>query len=155
MISGATPSPEFLKIALFVELVNRLGEARLRVSGSSMLPSIWAGDVLAVQQCGTRDAHVGDVVVFVRDGRLFAHRVVAEDASSLVTQGDAMLSQDPPVTDAELLGRVVSVSRAGKSVPVSANVSVSGRLMTTLVRRSSLAGRILQRGYRLRRRGAA
>ena len=35
-----------------VEVLRRFGEARLRVTGSSMLPTVWPGDLVAVQGVG-------------------------------------------------------------------------------------------------------
>lgn len=129
MIPDSTLSEESATNALFIDLLNRLGEARIRVTGSSMRPAIAAGDVLTVRQSRAGDAHPGDVVLFTRDGRLFAHRVVARATDGkLVTRGDSLGSEDPPVADGEFLGRVASVDRP------------------------SLVRRILRRGQQLRRR---
>jgi len=155
MVPESTALGESARIALFIDLLNRLGEARFRVTGSSMFPSVRPGDILTVRQCDARNARVGDIALFTRDRRLFAHRVVAHADGSLVTQGDAIPMPDSPVTGSEFLARVVSVNRSGREVPVCADNSVLGRLTAALVRRSSLASRILQRGYLLRRRAVA
>jgi len=155
MAPESTALGESARIALFIDLLNRFGEARFHVSGSSMLPSVRPGDILTVRQCDARDARVGDIALFTRHSRLFTHRVVAHSGGSLVTQGDAIPTPDPVVTESEFLARVVSVNRAGREVPVCVDNSVLGRLTAALVRRSSLAGRILQRGYGLRRRAVA
>ena len=107
---------ELAGVALFIDLLSQIGEARLGVSGSSMLPSIWPGDVLTVRQCSQSDVHIGDIAVFTRAGRLFAHRVVQRDGVTLITQGDGVPSQDPPVGPDALLGRVMCASRNGRRV---------------------------------------
>jgi len=155
VVPDSTAPGESARISLFIDLLSQLGEASFRVTGSSMLPSVRPGDILTVRQCDARDARVGDIALFTRDRRLFAHRVVAHSGASLVTQGDAIPTPDPPVTTSEFLARVVSVNRAGREVPVCVDNSVSGRLIAALVRRSSLASRILQRGYLLRRHSVA
>ena len=53
---------------------------------------------------------IGDVVLFTRFERLFAHRVISIGAGLLITQGDNLESPDAPVLDSEFLGRV-SVER--------------------------------------------
>lgn len=85
----STALGESARISLFIDLLNRLGEARFRATGSSMLPSVRPGDILTVHQCEMRDARVGDIALFTRDSRLFAHQVVAHSDGNLVTQGAA------------------------------------------------------------------
>jgi signal peptidase I len=131
MTPDSTAIAESVRVALFAELLNRAGEARIPVCGSSMLPSIWTGDVLTVRRCSTGEMSVGDVAMFVREERLFAHRVVATASHSLVTQGDNLDSADAPVSQEEFLGRVVGVERP------------------------SLVRRIVRRGRHFRRRVVA
>ena len=113
----ADPGSE-VKQSLAVEVLRRFGEARLRVTGSSMLPTVWPGDLVAVRRQGMGEIRRGHVVLFVRDGRFFAHRVVGkirrEDGTLLVTRGDRLKENDPPVSAAELLGRVTGVIRGSR-----------------------------------------
>jgi hypothetical protein len=64
-------------------------------------------------------------VLFLQEGRLFVHRVVdrkeaaSEDRpeeSCLITRGDRLRHEDPPVSAPELLGRVVSIERDNQTV---------------------------------------
>ncbi len=142
-------SMDSTKVELAAEAVRSLGELRFRATGSSMLPAILAGDVLWVRRCGLDEARVGDVVVFARDGRLFAHRVVSRSAGSLITQGDTIPTPDPSVSASELLGKVYSVLRHGKPVPAAMQRTVAGRMTALLLRRSTLVGRVLTRLYSL------
>ena len=102
------------KNELAAALVRSVGRLRLAVVGSSMLPAIRPRDLLLVRRCGIQSTRVGDVVLFTRDSRLFAHRVIASDGSRLVTRGDALDSPDAPIGSAELLGRVERVVRRGR-----------------------------------------
>lgn len=143
---------ESAKIELAAEAVRSLGELRFRAMGSSMFPAIRAGDTLLVRRCGLDEARVGDVVLFARDRRLFAHRVVSRSAGSLITQGDAVPAADPCVNASELLGKVHSVLRKGTPVRTSAVPAFAGRMTALLLRRSTLAGRVLTRLYSLQQR---
>jgi hypothetical protein len=89
------------------------GAVRVRVLGGSMLPSVLPGDILVVRR--DQDPAPGDIVLFTRDDRLFAHRVVARgpqnEASTFLTKGDSLRDVDPPLASSNLLGRVASIQR--------------------------------------------
>lgn len=96
---------------------------RLVARGLSMLPTLWPGDRLTLEGQALDRVREGDVVLFVRDGRFFIHRVLrTSDAGGNVclTRGDAMPDADAAVRPEELLGRVVSVRRYGRKFPVPA-----------------------------------
>ncbi len=89
----------------------------------------------------------GHVVLFVRDGRFFAHRVVGkirrQDRTLLVTRGDRLKENDPPVSQAELLGRVTGVLRGNRRLVPS--ITVGRRIGSWLLRRSELGTRMALR----------
>jgi Peptidase S24-like len=137
---------------LAAEVLVRFGEVRLRVMGSSMLPSVQPGDVLTIQRCVMSVVESGAIVLFTREGRLFAHRVVARRNTHLVTRGDALEWQDPPVRQDQLLGRVVTVTRNGRRrQPPS--LTIGRRIAAAVVRRSARARWLLVAGARVRRPG--
>jgi hypothetical protein len=88
-----------------------------------MLPSIWPGDELAVQPLDGLLPANGEIVVFIRKGRLFAHRVVGRSECGgkvqLLTRGDTLRICDDPVDQSEALGSVVKISREGREIPVT------------------------------------
>lgn len=96
------------KDELAVEVVRSFGKLSLRHTGSSMLPSIWPGDLLCISRCG-------------------------------------IAKPDPPVSTAELLGKVVHLLRREIIVRIRSQLKFPGRAVATLVRRSPLAGRLLTR----------
>jgi hypothetical protein len=89
----------------------------------------------------------GHVVLFVRDGRFFAHRVVGkirqEDSTLLVTRGDRLKENDPPVSPAELLGRVTGVIRGNRHLVPS--ITFWRRTGSWALRRSELGTRMALR----------
>src|ERR1700737_1372956 len=66
--ANVTHSLEPAKAALIKDTLDQFGQVRIRVTGSSMLPSIWPGDVLTIHRGVTSDVRGGDVVLFTRDG---------------------------------------------------------------------------------------
>lgn len=114
------------------EIVRTFGELRLRVFGTSMVPSILPGDLVHIRQAGLNEISPGEVVLFLQNGRLFVHRVVARKAGaapgsavdpSLITRGDRQQQNDPPVSSSELLGRVVSIERDNRKIELRAGGS--------------------------------
>lgn len=101
-------------VELAAAVIRASGRLRVGVHGSSMLPALRPRDVLLVRACPAHRARVGDIVVFVREGRLFSHRVIARSGARLVTRGDALPDSDPPVEPHEMLGRVGRVLRGSR-----------------------------------------
>ena len=146
-------SGDLSKNELAAEVVRSFGELRLRVNGSSMLPAIRPRDVLPIRHCGVDEAGVGDVVLYTRHRRLFAHRVVSCSDAGLVTQGDGVANPDPHGKR----GRIARQDRR-RLAPGhvhSTGIEVDhlpGRITAALVRRSASAGRLLIRLQGLRHR---
>ncbi|HXP81897.1 MAG TPA: S24/S26 family peptidase [Verrucomicrobiae bacterium] len=119
-----------LACGLAEEVVRAFGEVRLRVFGTSMVPSILPGDLVLIQRASLHEISPGEVVLFLQEGRLFVHRVVGRkvaasadrpEESWLITRGDRLRHEDPPVTAPELLGRLVSIERDNQKVGLPAH----------------------------------
>jgi len=132
------------KCDLAAEVLRRFGQLRLQVIGTSMLPSIWPGDVVTIRSSSLNEVIPGGLVLFSRDRRFIVHRVVKVVENGVVTRGDSVLGPDLPVTSDELLGRVVSITSAGKLRKVG-RLGVVGRLLALAVRRSTLISNLLLR----------
>lgn len=117
-----------------------------------MLPTVWPGDTLLVDRVFSEQVSEGDIVLFGRDRRLFAHRVVAKNAvrAQTITQGDGMPQPDLPVSDSELLGRVSFIIRNGRCIELSKTLSASERAIAALVRRSESVARVVVGAHNLR-----
>ena len=92
------------------------GESRLRVTGASMLPAIWPGDVIHVEQCAWSDLREGQIVLYRREGRLIAHRIQAVSPEHLITKGDSLASVDEPVEEEAIIGQVASITRGTRAM---------------------------------------
>ena len=135
--------------ALVSDVLRSFGRVRIRVRGSSMLPCVLPGDILAVQRQQLHDVAPGDIVLFTHENRLFAHRVVeritpgalTRGAACLVTCGDSVPENDPPVFARQLLGRVTFIIRRDRRISPAA--TFSARWVSILLRRSRLLTRSL------------
>jgi signal peptidase len=144
---GPSAEVHALKCELAGEVLSSSGRLRLRVTGWSMLPAIFPGDTLVIEPARSEGVTKGDIVLFRRDGRLFAHRVSGKSGSAsdfqIVTQGDGMANPDPPVSSSQLLGKVSFVVRDGRCLELAQTQRLSMRAVAALVRRSSWAARVV------------
>jgi Peptidase S24-like len=136
----APDSGHTVRVDLALEILRSFGKLRLAVTGSSMVPSIFCGDVLTIHRVNSRQIQTGHVVLYARGGRLFAHRVIRMHRASgrvrWITRGDALAREDLPVEETELLGRVTAVARNGRQwTPLQ--VSGFARALQWAIRRSS------------------
>lgn len=83
------------------------GGLAFEASGTSMLPGIRDGDRLTVLP--VESLSIGDIVVVRRAEELVCHRVQELRADgSVVTRGDGVTADDPPISRAKVLGKVVA-----------------------------------------------
>lgn len=136
-----------LKCDLAGEVLRSCGTLRLQVMGWSMLPAVWPGDTLVIESANSDAVCEGDIVLFGRDRRLFAHRVVTKPSqpgdSGVVTRGDSMLAPDSPLAEDELLGKVSVIVRNGRGMAPSRSLRLSERAVAALVRSSEIAARVV------------
>jgi len=145
---SVSPQPfgeeDVVKCELASEVLRSTGMLRLQVTGWSMLPAVWPGDQLVIQRAGSKDVTNGDIVLFGRDRRLFAHRVVSvsPEDSGILTRGDSMPAPDPIVREDELLGKVSFIVRNGKCI-APRQPRRSQRAIAALIRSSNVAARVV------------
>jgi hypothetical protein len=106
-----------VRSALVADALRGRGHLRMRVHGESMLPSLWPGDVVEIEGCSPEDVRPGEIVLALREDRLFLHRLVTPcTPNGFELRGDSVPRSDwfPP---AALLGRLVS--RADERLGIS------------------------------------
>jgi hypothetical protein len=117
---------------------------RLRVYGESMLPSLWPGDVVEIENCSLEEMVPGEIVLAERGGQLFLHRLMhASVRDGFLLRGDSMPGSDPEFPREALLGRLVAErSFAGRPAggPAVAFSRAAGILFcySTMARRVAL-----------------
>jgi hypothetical protein len=111
-----------------------------------MLPAIMPGDTLTIESISSDAVSEGDIVLFGRGQRLFAHRVISPirpSCAGIVTRGDAMPTADSPMSDDDLLGRVSLIVRNGKCIAPSRKPGFIDRALAAVLRRSIFAARVV------------
>ncbi len=106
-------SPQLDRILIDKDII------KLHARGYCMYPSILPGDILHARYKEFQEINVGEIVIFQREGIIFAHRVVRrhENGSNqnLVTQADRSLSEDRALVPSQnILGVLVTLERKGK-----------------------------------------
>jgi Peptidase S24-like len=142
------------RLDLAAEVLHRFGEVCFVAHGSSMIPSIYPGDLLTVRSESIANARTGEIVLFLLGGRLFVHRVVRKwperNRVVFATRGDALTQEDPSVDGTQLLGRVTSIVRRGKPVKFATRLSPGLKLLRWSVQYSAIFAKTLLAVHLLR-----
>src|SRR3954465_5543720 len=117
-----------LKCELASESLRLSGVLRLKVSGWSMLPTIWPGDTLIISRLDGRELLPGEIALYQREGRFIVHRVLSKirgGINQVLTRGDPMLPLADPFSDKDLLGKVDFILRNGKKIEPSTKLRLT------------------------------
>jgi hypothetical protein len=132
-MNSAPEVQDAAKRELAAEVIRQFGEVSLRVTGTSMLPAVWPGDVITVRRQSAAELPLGQIVLCYRNQAFSAHRLIGKGDDGLITHGDSL--------------------RGGRSVALSS--AWWHRAAASIVQRSELCTRILLRLKRLPRRSWA
>jgi signal peptidase I len=143
-------------LVLATQVLRTFGELRFVARGSSMIPTIYPGDILLVARQPAANVGCGQVVLTSRGGRFCAHRVIRKmeegGRQALITRGDALVDEDPPVSEHDLLGRVTAVVRGRKRIELAEKQRAGKKLLRWAVRHSDVLAAWLLRWNSLRTR---
>ena len=104
--------------SIYLAALDAAGEMVLPLEGASMGSNWSRADAVRVEASRRHPARWGDVVVFERHGRLYAHRVILRIGPWLLTKGDARWAWDRPwVSRAAVLGVVSAILACGTALP--------------------------------------
>jgi hypothetical protein len=121
------------RCSLAAEALRFWGTLKLRATGTSMLPTLWPGDLLTVRSVPPELTQPGDIVLYMRQGRFFVHRVMSQNLALekefIITRGDCLSETDPPIGRRELLGKITEVERAGSMFAPARTLSVFSKLL--------------------------
>jgi signal peptidase len=136
------------------EVLQSNGVLRLGVTGSSMLPALWPGDVVTIAVLA-EEPRIGEIILFQRSDQFVIHRVirVASGArqSQIITRGDSMSDRDNPIEASEVLGRVVAIQRGPHEFPVVTKRSSWQKGLGFLFGRSNFLSNLALRWHAARR----
>jgi hypothetical protein len=128
-----TEAHEVHKLELAAEVLGSGSAIRLQAFGTSMLPSIWPGDILHIERKAANETAPGDIVLVLRGGRFFVHRLLEKRGCEWITRGDSLPQNDPPVAEAQVLGRVSLIHRVTGVIVPKPRLSVVGRTLASLL----------------------
>jgi signal peptidase I len=137
------PCRESIRASLASEALRLSGRLSIRVFGTSMLPTVWPGDVLIFEPCRADDLRPCEIILYQRDERLIVHRLVGisrnGDQLALLTRGDGQRHSDLPVLEEAVLGRAILIQREGRApCPLPARQSLLQRLFSWMATRFTL-----------------
>lgn len=89
------------------DYANLFGYTFFEVATGSMNPTIQVGDVIVVKI--TKQIEENDIIVY-KDGKsIITHRLIKKESDELIAKGDANNSEDKPIQEDMILGRVVKI----------------------------------------------
>jgi signal peptidase I len=136
---------------LAADVARSSGKVQIRVYGTSMVPTLWPGDMVIVRPCQPSELLPDSLIMFRRNGGLVVHRLIHRTKDQIVARGDAHSDLDEPVGLSDVVGRVESVLRDGR--PVDPRGSIWCRGLAFMLRRCELFARMFLRlGFRMRKR---
>lgn len=108
--------------SLLKDSLLKYGSVWMRLEGKSMLPFLKSGTMVSVRNADIRDIHIGDIVVFKKDGVTIAHRVFRKAPSAgrffLRTKSDISFSPEPLISQEGLIGKVTAFKRFGREITI-------------------------------------
>jgi signal peptidase I len=121
LILPSSVSSNHLLLDLSTELLGRGKRVRFRAPGRSMYPTIRENEAITVEPVAPQDVKVGDIILYRSDESVVAHRVMRiekerSDTVRFILREDTLGTLDAPVEAEEVLGKVVSVERAGRNI---------------------------------------
>ena len=129
--------------AIAVDALRRGGRLRLQVRGESMLPSVWPHDMVEIADCPLEDVHQGEIVLALREDRLFLHRFLGRRGQDeFLLRGDSMPAPDPIFPSTCFHGRVVQIARAGRTIPFPVKLRPWSRVLGVLLCYCGIARRL-------------
>jgi signal peptidase I len=86
-----------------------------------MNPTIKEGETITIKPAAASAVSKGDIILYSFERGFIAHRVLRilrrkGDAPCFIMRGDASGSSDCPVSAQQVLGKVISVERSGRSI---------------------------------------
>jgi len=104
------PAPEVVA-EIAAESLHLAGSLTLRVTGTSMLPSVRPGSYVEIRRAEPHTVRCGDIILVRATHGFRLHRLVDLRSGWLITRGDNHAKDDPPEPLDRLLGVAVRIGR--------------------------------------------
>lgn len=89
------------------DYANLFGYTFFEVATGSMYPTMEIGDVVVVKI--TKEVEQNDIIVYKDDESIITHRLIEKNDDELIAKGDANNSEDKPIEESMVLGKVVKI----------------------------------------------
>lgn len=89
------------------EYANLFGYTFFEVATGSMSNTIEIGDVVIVKV--TKEVKENEIIVYKDEENFVTHRLIKKDEDKLIAKGDANNSEDKPITENQILGKVICI----------------------------------------------
>lgn len=95
-----------IQISIFNKpYMNIFGYSFFQVKTGSMSGTMEIGDIIAVKL--TKDVKKDDIITYEKEQILITHRIIEKQGESIITKGDANNAEDEPITNQDVIGKVV------------------------------------------------
>ena len=119
----------FAQINIFhKEYVNIFGYTFFKTETASMEKTILIGDIVIVKI--GKDFNENDIITYKDQNVFVTHRVIKKEENTIITKGDNNNSVDKPISEDEVLGKVVFIA---KNVEVWKKVFTDKRVFIPLI----------------------
>ena len=89
------------------DYANLFGYTFFEVATASMFPTIEIGDVVIVEL--TKEVKPNDIIVYIDGESIITHRLIEKNDNELIAKGDANNSEDKPIQQDMVLGKVIKI----------------------------------------------
>ena len=89
------------------DYANLFGYTFFEVATASMHPTIGIGDVVIVKI--TKEVEENDIIVYIDGESIITHRLIEKNDNELIAKGDANNSEDKPINENMVLGKVIKI----------------------------------------------
>ena len=87
--------------------INFFGYTIFQVVTGSMEPTIKTSDIIIVKL--TKEVSENDIITFKADNNFITHKIIKKDNEQIITKGDANNTEDLPITDDAVVGKVIYI----------------------------------------------
>ena len=105
-------------VPIICEFLSEGKSVTVTARGNSMRPMLCdLRDRLTLSPCKAETLSVGDVIMYKRDdGNIVVHRIVEKDGDNFILMGDCQAYKERDIRPDQVLARLTSFVRKGKSV---------------------------------------
>lgn len=113
---------EFL--SLLGEISDKVEYIRMQVKGGSMYPFIRSGEWVKLEPASNcRNIKKGEMILFSKEGNIYAHRVVNKREDFVIAKGDLSFGNEGNIPIDDVLAKIVSVQRNGRDILLNSGLN--------------------------------